>query len=120
MKIRVILWLAKHVHKFYSDNSFAKKQIEEYTQSVKDDIVLTYRYRNRIVHKAHYDRIILPYYVEKARKYAGDLLRTVMHEYSLEPKLSTDEILLGQLIKVNRIIEKLNKNVKINFLDFGF
>lgn len=103
---------------FYSDNSFAKKQIEVYTQSVKDDILLIYRYRNKIVHKAHYDKIILPHYVEKARKYAGDLLRTVMHEYSLEPKLSVEEILIGELAKVNRIIEKLDKNVKIDFLDF--
>ena len=67
---------------FYADTTFAKKLIESYLKEIKNDVLLLYRYRNKIVHNAHYDNTILPYYVEKIRRYAGDLLRTVIERYS--------------------------------------
>jgi len=99
--------------RFYTDSTFARKLIENYLKEIKDDILLIYRYRNKIVHNAHYDNTILPYYVEKIRRYAGDLLRTVIG------RLSIEEIVLEKYWKMNNTLEKLSKGVHVNFFEIG-
>lgn len=104
-------------HSFYMDNHFAKEQIRKQVEQVRDDILLIYRYRNKIVHHAHYDLSVLPYFVQKVRKFAGDLLREILHESSVSGANSVEEILVASYVKMNRVIEKLNQNIPVDFLD---
>lgn len=103
--------------RFYADATFARNLLESYLKEIKDDILLLYRYRNKIVHNAHYDNTILPYYVEKIRRYAGDLLRTVLWRYSENKTLSIEEIILGKHWEMNNTLEKLAKGVNANFFE---
>lgn len=102
---------------FYADTTFAKKLIENYLKEIKKDVLLLYRYRNKIVHNAHYDNTILPYYVEKIRRYAGDLLLTVIGRYSENRAMSIEEIVLEKYWEMNNTIEKLTKGMSANFFE---
>lgn len=101
--------------KFYGDVAHAKETIERFSDEIREDILLIYRYRNKIVHNAHHDTTILPYYVEKIRRYAGDLLRTVLTQHSSNSSATVEEIILEQYGKMNNIMEKLAKGIRIDF-----
>lgn len=105
------------IHEFYSKSSNTKAAIEERIKDTKNDILLVYRYRNKIVHNAHYDNIFLPYYVNKARVMASVLLSTVCEDYDMHMSRSIEDIIILQYIKCNDIIEKLTNNIKINLFD---
>lgn len=105
---------------FYKDNSFAKEQIEKEIHQIKDDILLIYRYRNKIVHHAHYDNTMLPYFVQKAQKYTRKLLRHLMSSYSANRTQSIEEILLSNYVRINRILEMLSQKVVIDFIEIDF
>jgi hypothetical protein len=117
---RIIKEKIVHVDKFYNDNSYARECIQSQMEKIKEDILLIYRYRNKIVHKAHYDNTVLPYYVQKARKYSGDLVRCILREHFVTKRNSVEEILLTKYAKMNRLIEKLVKNMKIDFLEINY
>ena len=103
--------------RFYADATFARKLLESYQKEIKDDVLLIYRYRNKIVHNAHYDNAILPYYMEKIRRFAGDLLRTLIGRYSDDSKLSIEEIVLENYWQMNNTLEKLSKGMRVDFFE---
>lgn len=102
--------------KFYIDSNYQEKVIKEFLDAIKEDILLIYRYRNMIMHNAHYDNTILPYFVEKIRKYAGDLLRTVIFKYGINKSVTIREVIFEQYYNMNEILEKLKLGKKIDFL----
>jgi hypothetical protein len=76
------------VIKFYSDSSFTKSEILNHIEQVKTDVLMIYRFRNLIVHNAHFDNTILPYFVWKTRSYCGGILRKFINSYKENSKLS--------------------------------
>lgn len=63
---------------FYSDSKLTKKNIEENIKLIQEDILMIYRFRNLIVHNAHFDNALLPYFVWKVRDYSGTLIRKLI------------------------------------------
>ena len=76
------------VIKFYSDSSFTKAEILNHIEQVKNDVLMIYRFRNLIVHNAHFDNTLLPYFVWKTKSYCGGILRKFIANYSEDSKLS--------------------------------
>lgn len=109
-----------YTQSFYYNNRFANERIKEQMEQIKDDILLIYRYRNRIVHHAHFDTTVLPYFVQKAGKFSGDLLREIVRQYVVNKTDTIEKILVSMYAKMNRIIEKLKKNVPVDFLNLDF
>lgn len=103
-----------YTDKFYSDPHFCKTQIENRINEIKNDILLLYRYRNKIIHNAHYDNTILPYYVEKARKYSVLVCGKIASTYDIDSKKTLEELFVKQHIKVNELIEKINNNIVVD------
>jgi hypothetical protein len=101
---------------FYEDNVFAKKEIEKFTKRIRNDLMLIYRYRNKIVHNAHYDNTVLPFYVEKIRSYSGNLLREIIVRHLTDKIPTIEEILVRNHTKIGLILKKLEKNIPIDFL----
>lgn len=97
----------EYTHKFYNDRKFTSSELDRKLKQTKQDLLLIYRYRNLIVHNAHFDNKILPYYVVKAENFAGNLIRKVLYEHVKDRTKSQQEILLWERIKVERAIEKL-------------
>jgi hypothetical protein len=107
-------------HRFYTEHEFAKEQIEERIKQIKEDILLIYRYRNKIVHNAHFDNIIVPYFVEKAGIYAMELLKRIVYAYTVDEVDSIEEILVTAYVRVKRLLEKLERNIPVDFLNLNF
>ncbi|WP_312418827.1 hypothetical protein [Epilithonimonas sp.] len=67
---------------FYNNNDFTMKVINKQIKDINDDVLMIYRFRNLIVHNAHYDNALLPYYIWKIKEYSGNLIRVLIHEYT--------------------------------------
>ncbi len=105
-----------YTNKFYKDNVLAKKEIEVKLMEIKNNILLFFRYRNKIVHNAHFDNTILPYYVKVARNFAGELLRHILFKFNSNDSITVEDILLNSYTRLNRLMEKLNSSVSVDFL----
>jgi hypothetical protein len=106
-----------HVKKFYEDGDFAKGEINRIISRTKDDVFLIYRYRNSIVHNAHYDANLLLPFVEKAAKLAHTAINTLTHERAESPSITVEEIFVSMFYEVQRILERLEKQLPIDFLE---
>jgi len=104
--------------KFYSDNEFAYQKIIERLYQTKHDLLLIYRYRNLIVHNARFDSTILPYYIEKAERFAGNILRTILYEFVMDNTKTHEKILLSKKVKIQRMMDKLKNNDSLDLWDF--
>ena len=105
------------IKKLYSDNNFLKKYIKQNEKNIKNDLLLIYRLRNKIVHKAHYDNRILPYYVKKIEKYSRILLIEVNEKYIKNQKLNLKEIILSSHIKIEMLENKIKNNLHIDLFN---
>ena len=83
-----ILDKIESVISFYSESNFTKSEIVNHIEQVKIDVLMIYRFRNLIVHNAHFDNTLLPYFVWKARIYCGGLLRKFISRYNEDSTLS--------------------------------
>ena len=107
-----------YADKFYNDNEFTKKEIQRKLEQTKEDLLLIYRYRNFIVHNAHFDNNILPYYVIKAENIAGNLLRVILHQHINDRSIPQQKILLRKKVEMERMIEKLDNNIPVDLWSF--
>jgi hypothetical protein len=107
------------VNNFYASSKEAKLVIDSQLKDIKDDILLIYRYRNKIVHNAHYDYTILPYYVQKAKKYTSRLIRHIVDTYKKNSNIRIEDIYLSQHVKIKTLIDKLDKDIEVNLLDYN-
>lgn len=114
---KIIVEKINSTKRFYTENDYAKKVILERISAVRDDITKIYMYRNRIVHNAHFDNSILPYYVPKAKKFAGEQLGYIIKQYSSNRDISLKQINMNYYVKLNRIMEKLDSPTHLDFLD---
>ena len=94
---------------FYENPSFTKKTIEKQIILIENDILMIYRFRNLIVHNAHFDNALLPYFVWKVRDYCGVLIRKLISEYK-----ENDRELSNIMIEIY-----LNKDIFLSDLENG-
>ncbi|MBN73814.1 MAG: hypothetical protein CME32_31545 [Gimesia sp.] len=106
-----------HIHRLHSDIKSARDQIERHVNTIKEDLLLIYRFRNRIVHNAHYDNKILPSYIVKVKQYAGNAVRQVIHDLSTGREPSVERSLLRYYVQLRRIEEQLEEGNSVNFLE---
>ncbi|MBO9585230.1 MAG: hypothetical protein J7574_13795 [Flavobacterium sp.] len=108
-----ILQKLENLISFYKDANFTKKSIHEQIDVIQNDVLMIYRFRNLIVHNAHFDNALLPYFVWKIRNYAGTLIRKLIQE------LKTNDIELSNLMiqlfinKEHFLVELENGNVNL-------
>lgn len=74
--------------KFFKEISETKKIIKVQLEQTKEDILMIYRFRNLIVHNAHFDNTLLKYYVWKLKDYAGNFIRSVIKQLDRENNLN--------------------------------
>lgn len=103
---------------FYSDNNFTYQEMLKQLEQTKQDLFLIYRYRNLIVHNAQFDNTVLPYYIEKAERFAGNTLRAILYEFIMDSTKSHERILLSNKVKMQRMLDKLNNNESVDLWSF--
>lgn len=106
------------VQKLYSDVTWAKEELSGRVRATKDELLMLYRLRNRIVHNAHYDNSMLPLWIEKARRYAGNTIRQVLHDLFVGRERSIESSLLRYHVALARIQQRLEKGVPVDFLQW--
>jgi hypothetical protein len=104
-----------YVRRLHTDMAFAKAEIGRRLRLVKNDLLLIYRLRNRIVHNAHYENMVLPYYVEKLRGYAGETARQVLLDVCSGRARSIEECLMRYYVTLGRTQERLAKGITVDF-----
>lgn len=114
IKNKVIENKIKYTEKFYNDTKFTSSELQTKLNQTKQDLLLIYRYRNLIVHNARFDNNILPYYVTKAEHLARNLLLEILSQHIKNYTRSQQEILIGEKVKMDRIIKKLESNEPVD------
>lgn len=113
--IREKIVFAKSFYK--NENQLQKTMLETWKKMTEDEMLLLYRLRNKIVHNAHYDYTILPFYVEKARVFAGQILRYAVEEYNQDPSSSLESLAIKALVELKIMMERLKNNETLNIVD---
>lgn len=93
------------VIKFYSESSFTKSEILNHIEQVRNDMLMIYRFRNLIVHNAHFDNTLLPYYVWKTKSYCGGILRKFINKYQENHKIG--DIIFEIFIEKEKFLQDL-------------
>lgn len=102
---------------FYQDGNFAKTEIEQSMERARMDIMLIYRYRNSIVHNAHYDSTLLQPFVEKASSLAATALGLIMGAEAEGADRTVEELFVARHFEMHRILERLKKKLPVDFLE---
>ena len=104
-------WLEKltNLIAFYKNNSETLKKVDEQTKLIEEDILMIYRFRNLIVHNAHFDNALLPYYIWKIREYSGNLIRKLLYLNKNE-RSSLSSLLINIYLTKEKLLYNLNTN----------
>lgn len=104
----------ENILKFYTENKFALDTINSQIELIEDDILMIYRFRNLIVHNAHFDNALLPYYVLKIRNYSGYLIRNLLPKLN-ENNSTLSKEMINFYIEKEIFLKKLEENKYIFF-----
>ncbi|GGG95790.1 hypothetical protein GCM10011416_11820 [Polaribacter pacificus] len=97
---------------FYSESTTSIKVIQNQISVIKNDILMIYRLRNLIVHNAHFNNALLPYYVWKAKNYTGSIIRELISTEDID-----DNKISNALINIYLRKEELLLDLKNNTVD---
>ncbi|MCM1987294.1 hypothetical protein [Methanococcoides seepicolus] len=104
----------KFADKFYNDTKFTRLELIKKLEQTKKDLLLIYRYRNLIVHNAHFDNTILPYYAMKAENIARNLLQSILDQHAKDSTIAHQKLLLKDRVKMEIMIEKLKNDIPVD------
>ena len=104
-----------HVRKLYADPSALSRHLSGQIEVIKTNVLLVYRFRNLIVHNAHFEHMLLPYYTEKIREYSGFMIRMMLSKAD-KPRRGLADAFLAMHLKKERIVQDLSEG-KIYLLD---
>lgn len=107
-------------YQFYNNNKFAENAIQERIKVVQDEMIYIYRYRNKIVHNAHYDNALLPHIVSKAKEYANSLLMRIMYDYFISGEEELKDIYFKWHFNSSIFMKNLSKNEKLDIIKYDF
>lgn len=100
---------------FYNNAASTKNIIDEHIKLIENDILMIYRFRNLIVHNAHFDNALLPYLVWKIRDYSGDLIRKLIFVYN-ENNVELSNLMINLFLKKEKFINDLESG-KVNLFE---
>lgn len=83
----------RQVKEFYKNPKIAKEIIDKQIEQIQTDLLMIYRFRNLIVHNAHFDNTLLKYYVWKIKQFSNNFLRSIIE--NLENDKTLPEIIFS-------------------------
>lgn len=118
-KKRIVQNKLDYTQRFYADANFAASEIEKTLEETRIDIILIYRYRNSIVHNAHYDPNLLKPFVEKAANLAQLALHMIQAEESQFELHEVDQIFVSRHVELAQMLERLKNNIPVTNVEFA-
>jgi hypothetical protein len=98
------------VSHFYFQNNVTISKLEEKIKEIETDLLLLYRYRNKIVHNAHFDHSMLSYFTHKARYIAHNVLFKLLYKYNGSREESLESVFINYLVETETILKNLKEN----------
>jgi hypothetical protein len=108
-------WLI-HAERFFSEPKFAAETYERRLRSLRDQVAVIYRLRNRIVHSANYEHPFMSYHAEQAQHLAESTLKTIFNAYSQNRDSTVSDVLDHVLTDIQLLIERLKAGEKLDLL----
>ena len=93
---------------FYKDNKKFINTINSIEATIKNELLMIYRQRNQIVHKASYDNSLLDYYISKLQFVVMVFLRDLI--VNLPKEKSLNNFILNQYMKSEKIRSMIKNN----------
>lgn len=93
---------------FYKSNKTFTNAINAIEPTIKNELLMIYRQRNQIVHKASYDTTLLNFYISKLQFVTTVFLRDLIANMPNEK--SINNFILNQYIKVEKIRNIIKNN----------
>lgn len=91
------------------DKETTQKYIKEYIANTQNILLLSYRYRNMIVHNAQYDSTFINFYAQQLELIALRLLNVITSEiYKCESKKDLQNIIINKYIDQQQKINNFN------------
>ena len=113
---KVVLEKLNKVKSFYQHKETRNSDINKFINNTKEELLMVYRERNKIVHNAHYETRILPYFNEKAKNYALFLTHNIVEEYSENKFDNLEEYITTKYVRANIFIDKLKVDLVSDLL----
>jgi len=105
-----------YLHNLFTDKNFAKQQIERMESQLLSEINRIYRYRNFIVHNAHSDSLILPFFTKKTERIAVTLIGSILNDMISEKDKKSFDVIFYNKTQLDQIRTKLNSGDAVNLL----
>jgi hypothetical protein len=96
-------------HAFYTDGKQACASIETDRKAFRNDAVMLYRTRNKIVHSATVGDTMLPYYVRSASEFARELIRKTFGQYFHQGNRTLPGVVAALYSEYDLLIQKIEK-----------
>ena len=106
------------IQNLHNNNGFVEEQLGILKNQIKYDILIIYNFRNKIVHNAYLDNNILPYFVAKFRRYSGDLLRMVIHEFISNGIKKLDEIYIKNHLRERKLLTLIKNDKHVDLIKY--
>lgn len=95
--------------KLLNDKTIVKQYINNYVTNIKNTLLLSYRYRNMIVHNAQYDSTFIEFYAQQLELIAKRILNVIINEiYNNAGKVDLQNIIINKYINQVQLINNFN------------
>jgi hypothetical protein len=100
----------QEAHEFYSNATQADEVIEKERKAFRNDVVMLYRTRNKIVHSAAVGDTTLPYYIRSASEFARELIRKSLDQFFHQNNKTLEGILAALFSEYDLLLENIRKH----------
>lgn len=97
-------------HAFYSYVDKASDTIESERKAFRNDAVMLYRTRNKIVHSASVGDTTLPYYIRSASEFARELIRKSLGHFFHQKNKTLEGILAALFSEYDLLLENIRRD----------
>lgn len=97
-------------YNFYTDSKQACEMIETELKAFRDDVIMLYRIRNKIVHDATVGDTVLPYYIKSATQFAGQLILKSLEQFFEQRNESLPGIVAALFSEYDFLLQKIEKD----------
>ena len=93
---------------FYSEKVVAKAQIKAQLERTEAEVRAVYRVRNQIVHNAHVDDHLMPFYARQARRIVHSYVRQLILLNTTAPHQDMSSLLSAVLVRDALLEQRFN------------
>jgi len=94
---------------FYTDTKLACLTIEEERKAFRNDVVMLYRTRNKIVHSASVGDTSLPYYIRSASEFARELIRRTLGQFFQKDNKTLEGIITALFSEYDILLQDIER-----------